>query len=470
MARENQGLQIALVIFVMLAALLGAFTWVFYQKSTENENKYKTELADKEKANQDVGRLTEESAKLREFISGSTNPPKFDDISKAFDKDKTDFGAGYPAESQAYAPLLKKLWEELTEKKAELKKKNEEIADWTAKYKVREASKDAEIKQLRKAADDARQELAAAKENFDTRRKKIEEQDAETQSKLLAERKTSEATIEKNDADIKKLQGDLGTTKKSLEGKTRVIDTLKRTIVDEPDGEIRWVDQAGGIVWINVGRADGLQPLMTFSVYPHDVSDLSKGAVKGSIEVTKILGEHIAEARITDDTVADPFLPGDKIDTSLWSPGEQLHFALAGLMDVDGNGRGNFELVKNLIEMNGGVLDCYEDEEGRVHDLDNMTINTRFLVKGGGGKRDENIAMISKGMLTMEEKAKTLGVQEISLKELLVRMGYKQAVRTGATGETDSDEYHPKPPTKEPRTKSSEIFKPREPGIPRSAN
>jgi hypothetical protein len=197
---------------------------------------------------------------------------------------------------------------------------------------------------------------------------------------------------------------------------------------------------------------------------------LSKGAVKGSIEVTKILGEHIAEARITDDTVADPFLPGDKIDTSLWSPGEQLHFALAGLMDVDGNGRGNFELVKNLIEMNGGVLDCYEDEEGRVHDLDNMTINTRFLVKGGGGKRDENIAMISKGMLTMEEKAKTLGVQEISLKELLVRMGYKQAVRTGATGETDSDEYHPKPPTKEPRTKSSEIFKPREPGIPRSAN
>ena len=78
-----------------------------------------------------------------------------------------------------------------------------------------------------------------------------------------------------------------------------------------------------GIVWINVGRADGLQPLMTFSVYPDDISDLSKGAVKGSVEVTKILGDHMAEARITDDTITDPFMPGDKIDTSLWSPGEQ---------------------------------------------------------------------------------------------------------------------------------------------------
>ena len=37
--------------------------------------------------------------------------------------------------------------------------------------------------------------------------------------------------------------------------------------------------------------------------------------------------------------------------------------------------------------MNNGVVDCYEDEEGRVHDLDNMSINTRFLVQGRRGEK-----------------------------------------------------------------------------------
>jgi hypothetical protein len=361
------------------------------------------------------------------------------------------------------------MWEELNEKKADLKKKNEEIADWSTRYKVREASKDVEITNFKEASNAAKQELLAAKENFDTRRKSVEEQEAETHKKLQTVQKNSEATIEKNETEIKNLKGSLTTTQGSLEEKTTVINKMKRTIVDVPDGEIRWVDQANGIVWINVGRADGLQPLMTFSVYPNDISDLSKGAVKGSVEVTKILGDHISEARITDDTIADPFLPGDKIDTSLWSPGEHLHFALAGLMDVNGDNRGDLELVKNLIEMNNAVVDCYEDEDGRVHDLDNMSINTRFLVKGGEGKRDENIAAIAKGVGTMEKKAKTLGVQEISLKELLVRMGYKQPVSTGATaGEATPDQYRSKPGSKEPRTKSSELFKPRQPAAAKS--
>jgi hypothetical protein len=99
-------------------------------------------------------------------------------------------------------------------------------------------------------------------------------------------------------------------------------------------------------------------------------------------------------------------MPRDKIDTALWNPGEHLHFALAGLMDVNDDGVNDLELVKNLITMNNGVVDCYEDEKGRVNGLDNMTINTRFLVKGGEGKKDTNIAEMAGGISKMNEKAK----------------------------------------------------------------
>jgi hypothetical protein len=200
---------------------------------------------------------------------------------------------------------------------------------------------------------------------------------------------------------------------------------------------------------------------MTFSVYPADISDLSKGARKGSIEVVQLLGDHMAEARITDDTITDPLMPGDKIDTALWNPGQQLHFALAGLMDIDGDGHSDLELVKNLITMHNGVVDCYEDEQGRTPGLDKMSINTRFLVQGSEGKSDTSLAAIAAGQTKMIDEGKKLGIQKISLQDLLQRMGYKSPVSTKATGEAAPNRNLSKPA--EPRTKNSDLFKPRQP-------
>ena len=58
----------------------------------------------------------------------------------------------------------------------------------------------------------------------------------------------------------------------------------------------------------------------------------------------------MVEARILDDKVSDPIIPGDKIFTPLWSPGEQRHFALAGLMDIDGDGHSDLEPLMNIIQ------------------------------------------------------------------------------------------------------------------------
>ena len=475
MARENQGLQIALIVFVLLTVILGATTWVFYQRSTELAEKVKTETTAKETANNTAGKAEDDSKEFAKLISGAGASAKLEDAQKQKVNDMQVFAAGLKPDEWYYSPVLHKLAVILAEKSDELKKKNEEIAKWEVKYKEREDSKAPQIKDFRESADKAAQELASAKQNFDARRTEVEKLAADTQAKLASVRKETATEIEKQKEDIKKLEKSLATTQGSLNEKTTEINDTKRTIVDVPDGEIRWVNQRSGMVWINVGRADGLQPLMTFSVFPADISDLSKGARKGTIEVTQILDGHMAEARITDDTITDPLMPGDKIDTALWNPGEHLHFALAGLMDVNGDGRNDLELVKNLITMNNGVVDCYQDDKGRVHGLGEMSINTRFLVKGSDAKKEAGAPALSAGQSSigdkakeLELKAKELGVQTISLQELLQRMGYKAPVSTRATGETNTNQYRPKASSTEPRTKSPDAFQPRQPAAAKS--
>ena len=135
----------------------------------------------------------------------------------------------------------------------------------------------------------------------------------------------------------------------------------------------------GKTTWINLGWADGLRRLTSFSVYPAASVDLKKATEKASVEVSQVLGDHLAEARITKDSDTDPILPHDKIATSVWSPGDRRHFALAGTMDLHGDGRNSIKEVRNIIVMGGGVVDAEQDGKRIVGQI---TIHTNCLVLG----------------------------------------------------------------------------------------
>ena len=65
------------------------------------------------------------------------------------------------------------------------------------------------------------------------------------------------------------------------------------------------MNQYNRTVWINLGRADGLEPQITFSVYSGDTDNLAKATKKASIEVTQITSDHMAE-RVVEDKNSDP--------------------------------------------------------------------------------------------------------------------------------------------------------------------
>ena len=164
----------------------------------------------------------------------------------------------------------------------------------------------------------------------------------EDRAKLEAVQKELMATVEKQSTEFEAKLAQNAAEKAELEKK---IAELERSVTlfaeqrkDEPgsfevaDGRISWVNQ-NGTVWINLGSLDSLRRQVTFSVYDADQHDAEKATKKGSIEVTRILGEHMAEARITEDDPTNPILTGDQIYSQVWHRGKKLHFALTGLID-----------------------------------------------------------------------------------------------------------------------------------------
>ena len=162
------------------------------------------------------------------------------------------------------------------------------------------------------------------------------------------------------------------------------VESMQSTAPPEKfQGDVRWVNQHQRVVWISLGRADSLQPRTTFSVYAAGTDQMTEVGKKASIEVTEVLGDHLAEAKILDDQTANPIVPGDRIFTPVWSLGEKRHFAIAGLIDLNGDGRfepAELQRLCTLIEMNGGVVDAPLDAEGKRRGK--MTLDTRYLIEG----------------------------------------------------------------------------------------
>jgi hypothetical protein len=87
-------------------------------------------------------------------------------------------------------------------------------------------------------------------------------------------------------------------------------------------GVIRWIDPIGGKVWIAAGDGGGVKPRMTYHIRKKplarqmpgkpDVAPAEDG-INGAIEVTRVLGENLSEARILSEDVADRIAKGDAV-------------------------------------------------------------------------------------------------------------------------------------------------------------
>ncbi|MBU4271447.1 MAG: hypothetical protein KKE86_00345 [Planctomycetes bacterium] len=458
MARENQGLQITLIVFVMLTIVLGVMTYLFYRRYEEAAIKAKTNANEASREAQLASKNEDDANELKRLI-GVAPTEKVDDITTLSKEDMKKYGQSYPEEARYYRLLLEKMQKTIEEKNAELSDAKNDIRRRDDLYAVREKNTDPKIKQFQDASVKASQDLTDERSKFKGEVERKNEEGTRLHENLQNSRKDAAEQIAKVEAKLQKTDSLASKRGTIIDDLTIKIESFEKGKIDAPDGEVLWTNQREGTVWINLGRADTLKRQVTFSVYPSDNTNLTVSDKKGSIEITHILGEHLAEARVLDDQIGDPIVPGDKIHTVLWSAGKKRHFALAGLIDIDGDGRSDLDMVINIIRLNGGEIDCYISDKGENKNemVGKITVNTNALIQGEAPTEKGDPAQLA-AFTKIQTDADILRTPKMQLGDLLQRMGWKNlspVVRYGRGA--NPNDFRAKPDDGVPRKSTGNV-------------
>jgi hypothetical protein len=462
MARENQGLQIALIGFVLLTIILSVTTFIFFSQYKEVGKKAATNEQEAAKAMNAARAMSTDTEELKHMM-GFPPTDSIDAIQNQFNDDMKKYAGNFPEDMQFYRQTLERQFIVINEKNQSLDGELATVQKMKDHNEKREEVTVSRIEPFQKEAESAHEDKEAELAKFESERQRMRADQGKLAGDLQRFQKEHDLAISGMQTRIDKISKDLHTTTTIADRATDKLAAILRKDPEKFQGDVRWVNQRNKTVWINLGRADALMPQTTFSIYAPDILDMAQTGDKAKIEVTQILGDHLAEARITDDRASDPILPGDKIHTPVWSPGEKRHFALAGFIDLDKDGRSDLARMHTLIKMNGGEVDAPRDAEGKR--AGKMTIDTRYLVVGETPDASST-EQEQQDYTLMEGQAEQLGVERISLGKFLDRMGWKSQSRLARFGGGHADDFPVRPNERPPNPsgkKISDLFKPREP-------
>jgi hypothetical protein len=470
-SRESQGLQVALILFVMVTVVLAVTTYMYFRRAEENVQRYlaKAEEAKREKdatmnlqfENQILKHILgydrKTPAELKVIKQGLGSNKPLEQILADYDTNMKMYGAGYTGQDLSYTTLPKHLI-------AAINARNKDIVDAGTVAKSlereREDIRTAEAARANKAEQTlaaVQTDLATEREVFNKERTRITEEAAKVAGMLplknaLIAKTTSEAAAkqEEQSRDLTQMSNLLAAATE----KVRIAEKKSGPTDERPDGEVTLVNSRINTVWIDVGSADGAVPQMTFSVVDRKETGGARSKAKGRIEITKVIDQHSSEARILEDELSNPIMQGDKIYSPTFRRGQKTRFALAGLIDIDKDGKSDQTKVKALITQSGGVVDAELLEDGSI--AGKLTMDTRYLVVGDR-PTDKTSTKVIDGYAAIMGEADRMIIEKITLAELLDRMGYvpdKRVVpmsRPSATGDATSESYRPKSAPAAPR-------------------
>jgi chemotaxis protein histidine kinase CheA len=465
-ARDSQGLQATVIVLAILFLItLVAAIWVNNSRKTAVAQATDAQRQ-KQEADAAQAKLQAEANTYKQWI-GFPEDAVLETLQPQYEADAKIYASGDTP--LAYKTALENLAEENratarneAAAKQQLKELNETLA-------AIEAQKEAQIKQhqaeLKKAADDLAEQRRLFEERY---------------AKLNAEKESIEAQIETDRAAheeaVSKVNADKAAMEVTLEKREREIAKLREGVpnpdqfAQPPDGRLTLVNQRTGKGYINLGSADGLRPQVTFSVVADNIADAEAAEQKGSIEVTRILDNHMAEVTITDDDPKNPLMPGDRIYSQVWDRGRVVNFGIAGVIDLDGDRKSDLQQLKNIIAANNGRVVAAPDETGKLPEGAELQVDTRYLVLGEypSGTLPVDQAL-RESWETLSDQAESMGIETVALEEFVKLMGWRLDNRSVAMGAgARAADFPPQPRTQEMPRKTGQpagTFRKRLPGV-----
>jgi len=461
-SRDNQTLQISVISLAIVVILLFVFLVLTNNAKKTSEARATQASSRAQEATSSQASLQNEANQYKVWM-GFQEADNFETLQKSFTEDMTSMGSTFDENSRFYRTILQNISEEnrkLAQSEGNAKSESKNLKQ---RLLATEKEKDEQIAEFRKTMEQVSADAASERSKFETLSQEITTAKEAIAAKLEEKRNEIDDAAAKNAAAQSSLNEKIG----KLE---RVADILRTNQLDpdpfaQPaDGVIRYVNQRNHTVWINLGEADNLRPQVTFSVYDGDQNDALSAERKGSIEITRILSDHMAEATITDDQAIRPLMSGDKIYSQVWNRGRQVGFAITGVIDFNDDGQSDLEELKKIIALNRGKVDAVPGESGTIDGK--MTVDTRYLILGEHPS-DARQGDLRIAWEKMSEEATTLGIEIKTLKEFLSLMGWqpdRRTVRLGSGARSADFPARPegdyKPLRSDPR---ANLFRPRKP-------
>lgn len=437
-SRENQGLQISLILLVMLVVGLGIVAGVFYNANASAQEQARADSQKAQQANSEKTQAITERNELKRMI-GHTDETTMEEVRTQFESDLKSFtdDENGPDPTMSYRKIPVELRNKYSTLEQQLARAREQVVAITAERDAAQAEKDASVAKAvaaKDAAEKKSRDLTAEYANF---RASMEA----SQQKVLDDKTAIQGNIATVKAEaaqqVSAVNEELADKQKLLDGIRKINEDLKPQVGDKPDGKVVWSNQREQTVWVNLGSADMLRPQMTFSIYPVGENNLVDTDPKATIEITRIHSRHQAEARITKSEVANPVMPGDSIFTPVWTPGRSEKFAIVGFIDLDDDDKDDTQQLREIIETAGGEVAVYVDGQGKIQG--SLTPEIRYLILG-----DRPTDKTSEGGLqaytTMSETARDNGIDAIRVDQFIDWAGYvgaEELVRLNASSKLE---------------------------------
>ena len=445
-SKDSNGLVISLSIFVLLTIGLGVAWYMTWAYSADVQRQLVKAQAEKTKAEGVLRTTLDERKSLQDLIG---IPGETDDVVKV---GKEEIAKRASDGSSSALPLQTAMIKTATdrdistaaatERSILLQAKADELAAAIARHENTMKSLQAKVAEKE---EELRKKEALHGEQMGAREKLIEDL-----RKDLRVEQDKYATLQtQTSRQIDELENDIREKREALIVLTQKAHELEDLSFEREDGRLVFVDQSSLKGSIDLGSRDELRVGTTFSVYKKNNSGVGRRStedIKGKIEVIKITGDHGAVVRIVDQLDGNPLAKDDPIYSPIFSSGQKLEIAVAGLLDFDGNPGGDRDEFIRLITGANAHIAVQISDEAKLVDQDKnelteadpvgtlMNEKTRFLIIGDLGESNLTQDTVKQALYQkmqqhaarMRKAALNHGIRVVSLSSFLEYIGYSR--------------------------------------------
>ena len=459
--RENQGLFIAVILLVLLSVVLAVSTFfgfagaqeakdqrdsfqAQYLKASKESNGYQAQagiymamLGVEDIAVNEIETYESDlvASNLQDMINQTQR------VKETWNADMAKLASGEGGADRTYRKLVEDFSNAIADQHANTTVLTNTVKETKQKMETEITNKNKQLEEKDVQLAKAQEDLSSEQESHEKTRIELNQRLDDTQSeyqKVNRELEDVESDLRNKEASFKR---NLDAAKATIIKKESTITSLTAKETNVADGQVVSVAPRLGKVTLNLGYDDNLQLKQTFAIYDQSARKFKSGYGKAKIEVTRILDAHLAEGRITSQNINNPILTKDWVVTSTWDPGYSVPIAIAGFIDLDGDGNSDLQRLISIVEGVGyGKVVAYHDDDGKV--FGEIDENTRFFVSG-----DDPLGNAADGYDKLEQDRERFQTREISVQEFLHEMGYRNEARVRRFNEsTPGDKFKPRKP------------------------